>query len=493
MPRHAPWFALLVLVGCASRGVPVDVAPPTTSAVAADDATSMMKRAYDLHFEDGAFDAAIDAYGEVAARHPFSPQAPEALFRIANVRHWEMVEPTGAIAAYERVIATYPASEYAVESIVRIGECHTRLGDPKAAVQRFDDALRGHLDSVHVPLAMLTKARTLQHDIHDRDAAKAVYERLRDEYPDTKYGREARLWLVDLRPKSSDRDVRRADEATRLAEYRAIQAEASDYQLRATAQYKIAFSHYLLDELQYAIREAKALLTDYPDTYDNQLARTYSFIGSMYARLYAHDETIKWTEEGLAKYPKSLSAGRLSATLTRARREKRGRASGPSPADETPRVIEDVGEYIAELVRLERIVNEEPRMVDDHVEETWQADRQLYTPAWRRLDDHLEAGGGRRPLFEAAAALVDSPDADTRYVGLRIVVTVGGQHGRNASETWRQEALTILRQAAADEGSGRALKLVASALTWLDAPEDNPVLPGSDDQHGHEDRARRAP
>ena len=279
MPHRRACLVFLIVSIVACGGATVVPAASTT------DAPAMMERALALHFGQEAFDAAIAAYEQVATLHPKSEQAPEALFRIANIHHWEFVETTPAMQAGERVIAAYPDTEYSVDAIIRIGECRSLLHDEEAAWERYDEVIREHPDSVHAPFATITKAKSMQYRRDHRDTAKEIFERLRVEYPDTKYTREARLWLVEMRPKSKEAGKRRAEEKTKVAGYRAIQQEATDYQLRATAQYAIAYSKSRQGNHVGALREAQALLVDYADTYDDQLAMTHRLIGAAYERL----------------------------------------------------------------------------------------------------------------------------------------------------------------------------------------------------------------
>lgn len=305
MRRYALGFTLLLFVACGGRGVPVDSAPPTSPAAAVTDAAALMKRAYDLHFDEEEYNAAIDAYDDVATLHPSSPEAPEALFRIANIHHWEEPKLGDAIAAYERVIAAYPASEPAVESIVRIGECHALLGDPGAGVARCDEVLKGYPDSVHVPFAIFTKANLLRYDLRNPKASKQLYDRLRDDYPDTKYGGEARKQLASLLRAPGGRARNQRDERRKIKGYERILTQATDYQQRATAQYGIVLGRLRLGDYVDGIRQGEILLRDYADIDDDRLAKAHVLIETMCERLGRQEDAREWSRKRLANHANS--------------------------------------------------------------------------------------------------------------------------------------------------------------------------------------------
>ncbi len=451
MPRRRASLALLVVGTLTWCGFAASArAEGEASVASSEDATALIEHAYALHFEHEQFQAAIDAYEQVAALHPTSPQAAEALFRIANIHHWEFVETTPAMQAYERVIAAYPDTEYAVESILRIGECHSLRNDQETALARYDEVVREHPDSKHVPFALITKAKAIRYRADGRDVAQSIYERLRDEYPDSKYGREARMWLVELRPMSSQRGKRRIEEKDKSREYRVIQQEASDYQLRATAQYMIAYSKSLQGDPVGTLREAQALLVDYAETYDDQLAMTHRLIAAAYERLSRPDLAAEWYEKGATAYPKSLWASGLQDAAVRTRAGIARSKLYTGPADTEPAVITDADAFL-----------------DEHLNHRPPAPGYY---GWGPLEDHLKAGGGRRALLEAALAIVAEEDHGDTVAALGIVSHLLGDSRTGSPEALRHTAFPVLAAKVDASDDARVRRALVTPLRKTDIP-----------------------
>lgn len=234
----------------------------------ADTAKSQLDRARKAQFEDRDFPTAIAAYEDLVGRFSESEEAREALSRVANIHHLEYPGPETAIPAYERLIRAFPASGYVEEARVRIGQCRARMEEYDAAVAECDRLLDEH-SSPHVPFALLTKGSLLLFNMQNRPEAAASYSALVEAYPNTPQAAEARVWRTYMRPKrviqAGDEEgpdvapkMDPADELAKLAEYRAVLDASEDAQTRATAQYMIAFSHYLQADMEGAIRDGLA-------------------------------------------------------------------------------------------------------------------------------------------------------------------------------------------------------------------------------------------
>lgn len=301
----------------------------------ADDAGSQRGRAHKAQFVDRDFPGAIAAYEDLVARFPDTEEASEALFRVANIHHWEYVAPATAIPAYERMIDAFPASDYAVEARVRIGQCRARMKEYEAAIAECDRVLEEHPDSPHVPFALLTKGSILLFDTHDRDAAASTYATLVADHAGTPQADEARIQQMYMRTRRllPGEEARRAqnpdtepqvdpdDGLERLQVYRDVLAGSDDTQVKATAQYMIAFSHFLQGDLEGAIREAQRVLDEYPDTYTDQLAQAHYFMAAMHERLERYDVALTTLQQSLTTYPANLRVAAMQRAAARVTRK----------------------------------------------------------------------------------------------------------------------------------------------------------------------------
>ena len=301
----------------------------------ANNAKAPRARAHKAQFRDRDFAGALAAYEDLIERFPNAEEASEALFRIANIHHWEYVAPATAIPAYERMIDAFPGSDYAVEARLRIGECRARMKDYEGAIAECDRVLDEPPESRHVPLALLTKGNIYLFDTHDRDAAATAYSTLVGEHAGTPQADEARIQQTYMAPRRllPGEEERRArdphaelkvdptDELARLQVYRDILAGSEDAQVKATAQYMIAFSHFLQTDYEGAIREAKRMLDDYPDTYGDQRAQGHYFIALMHERIARYDAALTTLQEGLAAHPDNLRVDKMQRAAARVERK----------------------------------------------------------------------------------------------------------------------------------------------------------------------------
>ncbi len=177
----------------------------------------------------------------------------------------------------------------------------------------------------------------------------------------------------------------------------------------------------------------------------------------MYGRLSRHDMELEWAAKGMEEHPNSLHTERLRRAVASARRSAALPPTTPGPADEAPNVIEDVEGFLADL---------------RHVEREGHAD------AWSLLRDHLAAGGGRRPLFDAAIKMTDSPDADTRYAGLLVVIEIVARPESGRFEALRAEGFAAVKHAAETERDPRSQRVLARSAARFDDPAGIPMLRG---------------
>ncbi len=182
-------------------------------------------------FNQNSYQLAAEAYDEVLERAPGSPFADDALYKVAFIRRVYLEDPRGAIDAYRRLVEEYGESQYADEALMHVGAIYVRqLQDPVAAaavyreaVERFrkkpPSAARAQLalaallyrqgkpeaaDAVRVVLtdypdlrregarAQLLLAQVMHHIANDPEAAVAEYQKVLDNYADTREAAEAK-------------------------------------------------------------------------------------------------------------------------------------------------------------------------------------------------------------------------------------------------------------------------------------------------------------
>ena len=164
----------------------------------------------DSHYLEGGSDNYIKAeakYRDFQNRFPTSERSPYVQLQIANALFERMERPDRdqtateqALEAYEELLRLYPASEYAEEARARIrevkanlaeheflvGRFYYRFGLPRAAIERFEYLLEEYPDYperdkviYHLGLAHQRADQT--------EEAHQAFERLRREYPDSRF------------------------------------------------------------------------------------------------------------------------------------------------------------------------------------------------------------------------------------------------------------------------------------------------------------------
>lgn len=75
-----------------------------------------------------------EAYAAFAEAQPESPEAPEYLYKAAELYETNMLDPRGAIAVFDRIITNYPGHDRAADALFKKGYVyHNTLNDlPKA-------------------------------------------------------------------------------------------------------------------------------------------------------------------------------------------------------------------------------------------------------------------------------------------------------------------------------------------------------------------------
>ncbi len=238
---------LPLLIGCSLFRSRPDTVPPAAK----------LYEEGERALERGRYEAARDALGQLAERHPDSPLVPTARFLIGESYYRDREYPKAirefeafmalypghaiadlaqyrlarshfdsmpelerdqggtarALAEFQKVIKQYPESRYAPDAIAKIEACRLRLaqkelwiadyyvrqGNLAAAIQRYDVILKDYARTAVVPQALFQKADALTR-LGRRDEAASVLRQLVDEYPASEWSRRVRARQSELHP-----------------------------------------------------------------------------------------------------------------------------------------------------------------------------------------------------------------------------------------------------------------------------------------------------
>ena len=171
-------------------------------------------RATELVAEGRHADAAADLES-LAADHPESAQAPEALFLAASLREERLDQPAAAAALYRRIVERYPDSRVAIAAGRRHAALAPMLGDRPEALAAFV--------SIRRRLPELGAVRAL-----------AEAEALLAEHDEWEGAAQVRLWMAGVAERDGD-----SARAARL--YQAVLASDAGEDLRFEAGLGAAF------------------------------------------------------------------------------------------------------------------------------------------------------------------------------------------------------------------------------------------------------------
>jgi outer membrane protein assembly factor BamD len=169
----------------------------------------------DSYYLDGGLSNFIQAeakYRDFLNRFPTSDQAAYAQFQIANslARRIQRSDrdqtPTlNALSAYEELIRLYPTSQYAEEADEQMAVVRENLAAHELTVGKFNYEYKNYLGAIHrlekllenypdfshrdQALLLLGKSYAESSNVLYWLKAKETYDRLRREYPDSRYAR----------------------------------------------------------------------------------------------------------------------------------------------------------------------------------------------------------------------------------------------------------------------------------------------------------------
>ena len=124
----------------------------------------------------------------------------EEAFRLYRTDEYE-----AAIDRFKAFLQTYPSSDYADNALFWLGECHFKIGEHEQAVLAFDDVAKRYPEGNKVPdalyrqgIALLEIGKQTDQEATYRGAARQIFERLVNDYPDSDRVPEARRQLEKL-------------------------------------------------------------------------------------------------------------------------------------------------------------------------------------------------------------------------------------------------------------------------------------------------------
>ena len=93
---------------------------------------------YRSHYHLNRPEQAITEYDALLKQHRHARVAPEAQWRVGNLRHKVLNQPELAINAYQKVTDNYPTSNFAADALFQIARIHEEQGRYELAVSIFD-------------------------------------------------------------------------------------------------------------------------------------------------------------------------------------------------------------------------------------------------------------------------------------------------------------------------------------------------------------------
>jgi tol-pal system protein YbgF len=144
--------------------------------------------------------AASSPSGSPASGPGAEVAAYEEGFRLYRTEHY-----SDAIARFNDFLQNFPSSEYADNALIWLGECYLKQGDPASAAVAFEDVVKKYPDGNKVPdalyrqgIALLEIGTKSGKEATFRPAARQIFKRLVEQYPDSERAPEARRQLEKL-------------------------------------------------------------------------------------------------------------------------------------------------------------------------------------------------------------------------------------------------------------------------------------------------------
>ncbi|MGD9495707.1 MAG: tetratricopeptide repeat protein [Armatimonadota bacterium] len=133
----------------------------------------------------GQFEMAAEEYQRLAAEHPRSPLADDALYKLAYIYAEEMDRPGAALAQYWVLADNYPTSPYADDALVRAMTIQRRhLRDPEAVRATYQELCRRFPDRRELGARGLLEVARALFEAESYDEAAQVASELTQRYAD---------------------------------------------------------------------------------------------------------------------------------------------------------------------------------------------------------------------------------------------------------------------------------------------------------------------
>jgi len=111
-----------------------------------------------------------------------------------------------AIARFNQFLQNFPSSEYGDNALFWLGECYLKQGDPSSAAVAFEDVVKRYPGGNKVPDALYRQGialleiggKTEGKEAVYRGAARQIFQRIVEQFPDSERAPEARRQLEKL-------------------------------------------------------------------------------------------------------------------------------------------------------------------------------------------------------------------------------------------------------------------------------------------------------
>jgi len=149
---------------------------------------------------------AIPAYQNFADTYPQADQAVASLMRKAQLLAEEMSLIEQSVAVYREIEKRYAGTAAARKALLAAGDLLARQGNFQAAVAQYSDLIDRYPQSAAALQALEQSAQIYQKELHNTAEAIRMWERIVDNFPDSKSASKARKALDKANPDEAEKD-----------------------------------------------------------------------------------------------------------------------------------------------------------------------------------------------------------------------------------------------------------------------------------------------